>query len=277
MSDSLLRSICTTALAAVTVFAVTATPAAAGPDDPVATAAPGGSEASGVPEATVVPDEEGKPGGRPAPGNPAARTVTGLLGRLRELYWQAEEAGEAYYTTREKLTVQRTETKRLGTALADARNALARSRGEAGRFARQQYQGDSELSVYLHLLFARNPRIALDQGHLMERAARDRAATIARLERGVAYADGLATQARKALDRQQSLAETQREQRATLDTRLKEVAALLASLPSQQLVGPTDPERTSTEEPQQREVPEPGALDSAARTPQADTETEALR
>ncbi|MGW1885188.1 hypothetical protein [Streptomyces sp. NPDC001970] len=269
MSESLLRSICTAALAAVTVFAVTATPAAAGPDDPGATAAPGGSEASSV------PDEEGKPGGLAAPGNPAARTVTGLLGRLRDLYWQAEEAGEAYYATREKLTVQRAETKRLGTALADARNALARSRGEAGRFARQQYQGDSELSVYLHLLFARNPRIALDQGHLMERAARDRTATIARLERGVAYADGLATQARKAFDRQQSLAETQREQRATLEARLKEVAALLASLPSHQLAGPADPERTSTEEPQQREVPEPGAPDSAAPTPQSQEKAEA--
>ncbi|UUN29165.1 hypothetical protein [Streptomyces sp. FIT100] len=165
----------------------------------------------------------------PAPA-PRATGVAGLLTDLRGLYRRAEEASKTFKATGELLAAQAAETRRLGTELAEARNALARSRADAGELARQQYRGSSDLSRYLELLLAENPRQALDREYLMERMARHRLATIARLERGELYADALATRSRKALDAQQTLAERHREQRDAVRTRLRQVEELLASL-----------------------------------------------
>ncbi|MGW2557940.1 hypothetical protein ACWCXB_01585 [Streptomyces sp. NPDC001514] len=257
MPGRMLRSVCTAALAAATALAATAA-ATAGPDDssspdgaadasvrrassPSATAS--GSAAAEPSAASHPPAPESRPG-------PAAHSIAGLLTRLQELYRQAEEAAEAYTAAEELREEQHAETKRLGSELAEARNALARSRRDAGRLARLQYQGRSELSLYLHLLLARSPQQALDQGHLMERAARDRVATMARLTRLTLRADALATASRKALDEQQSLAEKQRRQRDTLRARLKDVEELLASLSAQELAAlgaPSALERGGTE------------------------------
>ncbi|MFC5799255.1 coiled-coil domain-containing protein [Streptomyces formicae] len=174
--------------------------------------------------------------GAPAPAPaPRATSVTGLLTDLRGLYRQAEEASETFKATGELLAAQTAETKRLDTELAEARNALARSRADAGELARRQYRGSSDFSTYLELLLAKNPRQALDQQYLMERMARHRLATIARLERGELYTDALATRSRKALDAQQSLAERHREQRDTVRARLRQVEELLASLSTAEL------------------------------------------
>ncbi|MEU2264645.1 hypothetical protein ABZ557_31225 [Streptomyces sp. NPDC019645] len=154
---------------------------------------------------------------------------------MQGLFRQAAEASEAYSASREMLVDQAAETKRLNTALADARGALSRSRDEAGGLARRQYQGRSELSPYLRLLLARDPRSALDQGRLLERAADSSRATIARLEKRARRADALAAASRRAFDEQRALAERQREQRDTLRDRLNDVEEVLASLSPEEL------------------------------------------
>ncbi|WP_326652547.1 C40 family peptidase [Streptomyces sp. NBC_01750] len=200
MSDSLFRSVCTAALAAATVIAAVPAPAAA-----------------------AVP--------------PAPTTVAGMLTELQKLYRQIEEAGETYNATAERLRKQQTETARLSRDLATARNAIAAGRGDVGRLAREQYQGQSDLSSYLQLLLAKNPRQALDQGHLIERAASDRLATIARLEAGARRADTLASESRKSLDEEEALAQKQKRARDTATARLREVEKLLASLSAAEIAG----------------------------------------
>ncbi|MFG3307173.1 coiled-coil domain-containing protein [Streptomyces wuyuanensis] len=177
------------------------------------------------------------------PGRPAIGPVVGAvparvsqaLTRLQGLFRQAAEASEAYSASRDLLADRAAETKRLSIALADARSALARSRDEAGRLARRQYQGRTELSPYLGLLLARDPRSALDQGRLLSRAADSSRATITRLERRARRADALAVASRRAFDEQRALAERQREQRDTLRDRLDEVEEVLASLSPEEL------------------------------------------
>ncbi|MCZ7458016.1 coiled-coil domain-containing protein [Streptomyces sp. WMMC940] len=177
------------------------------------------------------------------PGRPAIGPVVGAvparvsqaLTRLQGLFRQAAEASEAYSATRDMLVEQAAETRRLSTALADARGALARSRDEAGRLARRQYQGRSELSPYLRLLLARDPRSALEQGRLLSRAADSSRATIARLEERARRADALAVASRRAFDAQRTLAERQRAQRDTLRDRLNDVEEVLASLSPEEL------------------------------------------
>ncbi|MFE7777848.1 NlpC/P60 family protein [Streptomyces sp. NPDC057445] len=241
MSGRLLRTICTAALAATTALVVT-TPAAAEPDAPGAA----GRAVTGEPGAVLL-------GGR------EPKNVARLLTTLRELYRQAEEATEAYNATEQRLTTQRAETRRLTTELTAARDALERSRGDAGRLARRQYQGSSDLSAYLRLLLARNPQQALDEDHLMERAAYDQAATIARLERSELRADKLAARSHRALDLQKALTEKQREQRDTVQARLRKTETLLASLSGDELTELASLERADTAGAQ-RELLESGLL-----------------
>jgi cell wall-associated NlpC family hydrolase len=225
VSGRVSRSACTVALATATVLALVPFAPAAGADP----AAPA-----------------------PAPGAPA--TVAGLLTDLHRLYRQAEEATEAYNATEEALTRQRTETERLGREVVRARTALVRSRGDAGRLARAQYEGQSELSGYLRLLLAPDPQLALDEGHLLRRAARGRAATIARLTSGEKHADALATASRKALDRQQVLAAGKKKLRDTVTARLRKVEKLLASLSRAQIAALAARERDDTDRAQQKLV-----------------------
>ncbi|WP_028813248.1 C40 family peptidase [Streptomyces flavidovirens] len=223
MSGRLAKSVCTVALAAATVLTPLPAPATA--------AAPGAP--------TPLPPSPPSPA--PAPPvvlrAPGKATVAELLTELQRLYQRAEEASETYKATEESVKKQLGEVKRVTAGLSRARIALAESRGAAGRLAREQYQGLSGLSPYLRLLLARDPQHALTQGHVLQRAADVRAATIARLERGERRADELATRERSALDKQQTLARKQKRQRDAVRARLGEVEALLASLTEEQLTG----------------------------------------
>lgn len=219
MAGRLLRSVCTAALAAATaVAAVPAAPAA----------------------------------GAPAPAPPPPTTVSGMLTQLQTLYRQTEEAGETYNATEEELRRQRAETARLGRRLARARNAVVAARGDAGRLAREQYRGRSELSAYLWLLFARNPKQALDQDHLMERAAADQLATMAGLETGAKRAAGLAAASRKALDKELTLAAKQKAARDNVTARLKDIEKMLASLSADEIAEVAALERSNAAKAQEK-------------------------
>ncbi|MWA13603.1 C40 family peptidase [Streptomyces sp. BA2] len=171
----------------------------------------------------------------PGPDGTGERPVSELLTDLQELYRKAEESTETYNATAEKLKDQRAEVRRLNGKLARARTSVRDSRGAAGRFARQQYQGRTNVSPYVRLLLARNPQQALDQGHVIGRASAERAATVERLVGGEKRASELATRAEVALETQLALAARQKEARDTVKGRLKEVEELLASLSTEQL------------------------------------------
>jgi hypothetical protein len=204
----------------------------------------------------------------------AAPGVSGVLTRLRELYRQAEAAGETYRSTEEALRAQRTETARLNRKLAKARGALALSRAEAGRIAREQYQGTSELSAYLELLLARDPQRALDQRHLIERAATGRLAAMARLEAGEKRSRELAAAARKALDRELVLAARKKQARDRATARLRAAEGLLASLSAEQLTALAAARGTTTTPPELPAGVTDGSADEDAGSDQA-PETEA--
>ncbi|MCP3821727.1 NlpC/P60 family protein [Streptomyces sp. A3M-1-3] len=212
MSGRFLRSVCTAGTAALAAAVV-----------------------AGGPAASAVAHAVGPP---PAPTAGSAvpeRPVAELLTELQKLYRKAEEATEAYNGTDETLKQRQAETRKLSAALSRARLALNGSRGDAGRLAREQYQGRTGFSPYLRLLLAQDPQHALDERHLIRRESADRAATLARLTGNEKRADELATRARKALDAQQVLAARQKKQRDEVRARLKEVEELLASLTAEQL------------------------------------------
>ncbi|MCX4729510.1 C40 family peptidase [Streptomyces sp. NBC_01363] len=218
MSGGVLRPVCTAALAALVVTSS----AAAAPVPPAAGSTPTGTN----------------------------RSVAQLLSELRQLYQQAEEATETYNGTAAELKKRAAQAKKLDIALVAARTALADSRDEAGRLAREQYQGRSDFSAYMRLLLSRDPEHLLDQEHVIRRAAAGRAATVQRLTGAEKHADELATESRKVLDRQQVLAAKQKKQRDTVRSRLKAVESMLAKLSSPQLTELSRLEQRDTEKAQ---------------------------
>ncbi|MEU8487856.1 NlpC/P60 family protein [Streptomyces sp. NPDC048641] len=168
----------------------------------------------------------------PAPGRASVAT---LLTDLQRLYREAEKATETYNATADKLKKRRKAAAGLTRRLARARTSLHDSRDAAGRLAREQYQGSSNISPYLRLLLARDPQHALDQGHVIRRVAQERMATVDRLVGGQKRADYLAAQARKALDEQARLSQRQKRDRDGVQARLKAVEKLLASLGPERL------------------------------------------
>ncbi|MCX4983448.1 C40 family peptidase [Streptomyces sp. NBC_00572] len=232
----------------------TADPEAA-PTDPAPPAPPAPPEAS---ESSPADDASALP-------PPGGDSVTALLTRMRTLYRQTEEATERFNAAEEALRLQTADTKKVTARLTAARTALAQGRAAAGRIAREQYQGRSEFSSYLRLLFSPDPQSALDQGHLMARASRDRATAVPRLEKAERQAGTLASASRKALDRQQTLAAAQRTRRDEVRARLAEVEKLLAGLSPEQLARLTELERVQTAGAQ-RELLDSGVLDGR-RTP----------
>ncbi|MFD8638813.1 NlpC/P60 family protein [Streptomyces zaomyceticus] len=222
-----------------------------GPTDPLAP----GSSTTPTPPAAVPEDDDAA--ALPPPGGDS---VSALLTRMRTLYQQAEEATERFNAAEEALKLQTTDTRKVTARLTAARTALAQGRAAAGRIARDQYQGRSEFSSYLRLLFAPDPRSALDQGHLMARASRERASAVPRLEGAERRAGALASASRKALDRQQTLAAAQRARRDEVRARLAEVEKLLASLSPDQVARLTELEREQTAGAQ-RELLDSGVLD----------------
>lgn len=235
MSGSLLRLVCTAAVAATTVLA----PAPA-------TAAP-------------------EPRSEPAQDTAA---VADLLTDLQQLYRKAEQATEAYNATEEKLKKQRAETDRLDRALARTRLSLHDSRGAAGRLARQQYQSSTDISPYVRLLLARDPQHAIDQGHVIGRLARERAETVGRLTGSERKAQELARKARQALDLQLALTERRKKERDEVRERLHDVEELLASLSRDQLTALAEFEKEGITEAQ-RTFMASGAL-SSVRKPSAE-------
>ncbi|MCF1598407.1 C40 family peptidase [Streptomyces muensis] len=196
--------------------------------------------------ATILASAPAPATAAPEPSSPAPqeRSTASLLTDLQRLYRQTEQATETYNATAEKLKKQRTEVARLDAALARARASLHDSRGAAGRLARQQYQNTTDISPYVHLLLARDPQHALDQGHVIGLLARERAAAVGRLTGTERKADELAHKARKALDARVALAERQKKDRDTVKKRLKKVEELLASLTAAQLDALAEFEKT---------------------------------
>ncbi|MFF5500552.1 NlpC/P60 family protein [Streptomyces roseolus] len=253
---------------------------AAADPGPAATEAPGTAETGGTPEIGETQETEAEEtGGRSAEAeappvdeddaaalSPAGGgSVATLLARLRTLYREAEEATERYNAAEEALKVQQADTRRLTADLETARTALARGRAEAGRLAREQYQGRTSYASPLRLLFAPDPQSALDARHLLDRTARDRASALPRLRAAERRAAGLADASRTALDRQRTLAARQRTRRDEVRKKLAEVEALLAALTPEQLARLTELERQQTAGAQ-RELLDSGAL-GPARTP----------
>ncbi|WP_306336585.1 NlpC/P60 family protein [Streptomyces sp. KL118A] len=186
-----------------------------------------------------------------APG-PGERPVAELLTDLQRLYRSAEETSETYNATEEKLKEQRARSALLDRRLAKARASVRDSRGDAGRFARQQYQGTGTLSPYLRLLLARDPQRALDQGRVIRRVAAERAATMRRLVGGEKKADDLAGAAQRALAAQAALAARQKKQRDEVDGRLRDVEELLSSLTVDELAALRQAEEAGTAEAQRK-------------------------
>ncbi|MGW2814829.1 NlpC/P60 family protein [Streptomyces sp. NPDC001415] len=185
------------------------------------------------------------------PDRPPETSATALLAQLQTLYRQTEEATEAYKTTEVELKRREAEEKKLSASLSKARAALAQSRDDAGRLAREQYQGSSQLSSYVRLLLARDPQSALDQRHVLDRAAGERQAAMTRLARGEQQAADLARASRQALDEQQALAKRQQQAKDDVERRLKEVEQLLAGLSAEQLAELTRLEQQGMDKAQQ--------------------------
>ncbi|MYX29232.1 hypothetical protein GTY75_21780 [Streptomyces sp. SID8381] len=208
----------------------------------------GAQSTTGAESANGVQPVVGAAGG----GGAQSATVAGLLGRLGQLYREAEQASERYDAAGVALERQRAEVARLDGALARARAALDGSRAAAGRLARQQYQdgGSGDLSPYLRLLLARDPQHALQQGHVVGEIARERAGTVERLTGDEKRAAALARQAHAALDAQLDIARRQQRARDDVRARLAAVEKLLASLSSRQLAALAEFERTGIVEAQ---------------------------
>ncbi|MFJ8860072.1 NlpC/P60 family protein [Streptomyces sp. NPDC102451] len=204
MSRGFARTLCTAALAAV----VAASPAVAEPSGP---------------------------GPAPAPAAGAPGSVAGLLKQLQTLYRQAEEAGELYNGTEVELKKRTAEAAKVRAELARAQTALTVGRRDAGRLARDQYQGRTDFSVYMQLLLAEDPSRALEQSHVIERAQAGRSAVVDRLTGAEKHAEALEAKSREAQERQQVLTARQKTQRDTVRSRLKGIEAMLASLSAEQL------------------------------------------
>ncbi|WP_149179430.1 C40 family peptidase [Streptomyces sp. TRM49041] len=249
------RAASAVALVSSLVLVTPAPPATAAPEPtPEPTPEPALAEPTpepASPEPTPEPAlAEPTPEAAPEPASGSGASLSELLTRLRQLYRDAEAAGETYNAAQEELKAQTAEARRLGGDLARTRDALADARAVAGRLARAQYQGRSDLSPTLRLLFARDPRHALDQGQVFRRAARERAAAVARLESGETRADAVATAARRALDRHQTLIATRQAARDSALARLRQVEEVLAGLSSEQLAELAALERARTAEAQ---------------------------
>ncbi|MDX3610721.1 MULTISPECIES: NlpC/P60 family protein [Streptomyces] len=269
MSGRLLRTVCTAVLTtALTVSSATAASAEPGPVPSEETGATDTTDANAeTPDAdtdtdTTDPDAAEVDAGTALAAPEAPRSVVALLRELQTRYQAAEEAGEAYNATAEKLKQRTAQLKEVNADLAKARAALEVSRGDAGRLAREQYRGRTEFSAYLRLLLAHDPQRALDQSHVVGRLAANRAATVDRLTDSARRADQLAAASRKALDQQKKLAARQKKQRDAVNGRLREVEGLLATLSEEQIAQLAGLEQQGVDKAQ-RELVASGALSSA--------------
>ncbi|MFK0130242.1 NlpC/P60 family protein [Streptomyces rubiginosohelvolus] len=278
MSGRLLRAVCTTVLTtALTVSPATVASAEPGPvpseesdatdtntdtsaDTPDADADTDAADEN--PADTDAETDAAEVDAETALAAPEApRSVAALLRELQTRYQAAEEASETYNATAEKLKQRTAQLKKVNADLAKARAALETSRGDAGRLAREQYQGRTEFSAYLRLLLAHDPQRVLDQSHVVGRLAANRAATVDRLTDSARRADQLAAASRKALDQQKKLAARQKKQRDAVNGKLREVEGLLATLSEEQITQLAGLEQQGVDKAQ-RELVASGALSS---------------
>ncbi|MCM2576067.1 C40 family peptidase [Streptomyces meridianus] len=175
------------------------------------------------------------PPAAPAAADPSDLRTGELLDELRTLYHRAETATDAYNATHEALAREKDRVDTLGRELAATRSELAQDRLDGGRIARAQYRSGTGLSPSLQVLLSPDPARALDDSHELRRAAEARAATIRRLSSGEQRLKRLETQARKALDRRETLADRQRRLRDAIRDRLAQVERLLVSMTQEQL------------------------------------------
>lgn len=172
----------------------------------------------------------------PAAADPAGRSVSELLRELRVMYEKTESASDAYNKTAGKLTRQRKRTEKAEKALDSLRSTLTDERREAGNLARQQYRrGDTGLPPVVQLLLTRKPRDAMSGLHVLTRAAGHQAETVQRLVAGEKLQRRLTAKARKALARQQRLADRKQKQRDTVRSGLRRVQRTLATLSDREL------------------------------------------
>ncbi|MFD6534275.1 C40 family peptidase [Streptomyces sp. NPDC060184] len=171
----------------------------------------------------------------PRPDAAAPEAASALLTELQTLFRRMEKATETYNATDEKLRRQTAATRKANDDLTRARRTLRSGRAAAGRLAREQYRGRSDFSAYLRLLLADGPSDALDQSHVIARAAAGRAATVDRLTKAEKRAGVLAVAARRALAGQRALAAEQHGQRDAVRAALDRVEARLAGLTPAQL------------------------------------------
>jgi peptidoglycan DL-endopeptidase CwlO len=167
----------------------------------------------------------------PATADPVGKPLSELLRELRVMYEQTESASDAYNSTSAKLERQRERTNEAERALTSLRSALAESRRDAGRLARQQYRrGDIGLPPVVQLLLMRQPRDTMDGLRLLTRAAGRQALTVHRLVAGEKRQRQLTAHARRSLAGQQRLADRKKKQRDAVRARLHRVERTLASL-----------------------------------------------
>ncbi|MFD4590180.1 C40 family peptidase [Streptomyces rubiginosohelvolus] len=268
MSGRLLRAVCTTVLTtALTVSPATVASAEPGPvpseeADATDTDTPDANADTDTADEDSADTDAAEVDAETALAAPEApRSVAALLRELQTRYQAAEEASETYNATAEKLKQRTAQLKKVNADLAKARAALEVSRGDAGRLAREQYQGRTEFSAYLRLLLAHDPQRALDQSHVVGRLAANRAATVDRLTGSARRADQLAAASRKALDRQKKLAARQKNQRDAVNGKLREVEGLLATLSEEQITQLAGLEQQGVDKAQ-RELVASGALSS---------------
>ncbi|WYB32225.1 NlpC/P60 family protein [Streptomyces sp. SM1P] len=276
MSGRLLRAVCTTVLTtALTVSPATVASAEPGPVPSEESDATDTNTDTNTPDADADTDTADEDPADTDTGTDAAevdaetalaapeapRSVVALLRELQTRYQAAEEASETYNATAEKLKQRTAQLKKVNADLAKARAALETSRGDAGRLAREQYQGRTEFSAYLRLLLANDPQRALDQSHVVGRLAANRAATVDRLTDSARRADQLAAASRKALDQQKKLAARQKKQRDAVNGKLREVEGLLATLSEEQISQLAGLEQQGVDKAQ-RELVASGALSS---------------
>ncbi|MFF4854199.1 NlpC/P60 family protein [Streptomyces rubiginosohelvolus] len=268
MSGRLLRAVCTTVLTtALTVSPATVASAEPGPvpseeADATDTDTPDANADTDTADEDSADTDAAEVDAETALAAPEApRSVAALLRELQTRYQAAEEASETYNATAEKLKQRTAQLKKVNADLAKARAALEVSRGDAGRLAREQYQGRTEFSAYLRLLLAHDPQRALDQSHVVGRLAANRAATVDRLTGSARRADQLAAASRKALDQQKKLAARQKKQRDAVNGKLREVEGLLATLSEEQITQLAGLEQQGVDKAQ-RELVASGALSS---------------
>ena len=175
---------------------------------------------------------------RPAVADPAPSSgtrIAALLTELRALHRAAGAATEAYNATQERLRRHEARLRQLDRRLARARASLAAQRADAGRLARRQYRGEmAVLPPSVRLLLGEDPQDALFEVRLVDRMARQRARTLARLERARHRLEEVRRQARREAAAQRALLAERRERRAAVERRIDRAQRLLDSLTARQ-------------------------------------------